>query len=60
MVPLDTLLKGTCLGPRIIPGFLPSLRKGRAMGLGNFVPSKALAAAVCWAFLILVPSASQC
>ncbi len=42
------------------PGFLPVLRGVLMVGLGSVVSARAEAAAECWAFLMLVPSASQC
>lgn len=42
------------------PGFLPVLRGVLMVGLGSVVSARADAAAECWAFLMLVPSASQC
>lgn len=42
------------------PGFLPVLRGALMVGLGRLVSARAAAAAECWAFLILVPSASHC
>lgn len=42
------------------PGFLPVLRGVLMVGLGRVVSARAAAAAECWAFLMLVPSASHC
>jgi len=42
------------------PGFLPVLRGVLMVGLGSVVSVRADSAAECWAFLMLVPSASQC
>lgn len=42
------------------PGFLPVLRGVLIVGLGRVVSARAAAAAECWAFLMLVPSASHC